>query len=489
MGRAAVTSYYPVLIVGAGPAGLTAAYELVKHGQTAAILEADPTYVGGIARTVEYKGYRFDIGGHRFFSKSEEITNLWQEVLGDDFVTRPRLSRWLYRGRFFDYPIRPLEILGLFGPWQSLRMFVSYLNSCLFPIRPEINLADYYINHFGRYLARPFFIDYNEKLWGMPCHELSSDFAQQRVKGISFAGAVLGPIRHKLGLNGKEVVKSFVSEFRYPRYGPGMMWEAFRDRVVAAGCSLHMDQRVVGLRHDGRRIVSLLAQSSTGAQTEYRAEHIISTMPLRELVLALDPPPPADILENARGLRLRDFITVALIVARRDLFPDQWVYLHDTGMKPIRMQNLNNWSPDMVPDPDTTCLGLEYVCNRGDELWQMDDRELIAQATSDLVRTGFAQRQEIVDGAVVRSLDVYPVYTLDYPQRVASIRNYLARLNNLLPNHLQPVGRAGMHRYNNSDHSMMTALLAVRSLLGQGAFDPWSVNADAEYHEESYGKA
>jgi len=484
-GSGIVTNHHPVLIVGAGPAGLTAAYELVRHGQTVTILEADPTYVGGISRTVEYKGYRFDIGGHRFFSKSQEVRDLWFEVLGADFVTRPRLSRWLYKGKFFEYPIRPFEILRVFGPWQSTRMLVSYLRSRLVPIRPEVTLADYYINRFGRFLAQPFFIEYNDRLWGLPCHELSPDFARQRVKGISFSSAVLDPLRRKLGLNGQEAIKSFVSEFQYPRYGPGMMWEAFRDRVVAAGCALHMDQRVVQVRHDGQRFLSLVTESSSGAQAEYQGQYILSTMPLRQLILALDPPPEMPVLMAARGLRLRDFITVALIVARRDLFPDQWVYLHDTGMKPIRMQNFNNWSPYLVPDPETTCLGFEYVCSRGDELWQMSDAELIEQATSDLLRTGFAQREEVVDGAVVRSLDVYPVYTLDYQERVATIRDYLTRFTNLLPYHVQAVGRAGMHRYNNSDHSMMTALLAVRNLLGQGPFDPWLVNTDAEYHEES----
>jgi len=477
-----------VVIIGAGPAGLTAAYELTRHGQTATILEADPVYVGGISRTVEYKGYRFDIGGHRFFTKSQEVRDLWYEVLGDDFITRPRLSRWLYKGKFFDYPIRPLEILRVFGPWQSLRMLGSYLRSCLFPIRPEVTLADYYINRFGRFLARPFFIEYNDKLWGLSCQQLSPDFARQRVKGLSFTNALLVPIRQKFGLKGRDVVKSFVSEFQYPRYGPGMMWEAFRDRVVAAGCTLHMDRRVVQVRHDGQRILSLVAESGSGERFEYQGEYFLSTMPLRQLILALDPPPETEVWMAAQGLRLRDFMTVALIVARRNLFPDQWIYLHDPGMKPIRMQNFNNWSPYLVPDPETTCLGFEYVCTRGDELWQMSDAQLIEQATLDLVRTGFARREEVIDGAVVRFLDVYPVYTLDYKERVMTIRNYLARFNNLLPYHLQAVGRAGMHHYNNSDHSMMTALLAVRNLLGQGPFDPWLVNVDGEYHEEDAGR-
>lgn len=475
-----------IIIIGAGPAGLTAAYELVKHGQTALILEADPVYVGGIARTVQYKGYRFDIGGHRFFSKSQEVMDLWQEVLGDDFLTRPRLSRWFYRGKFFDYPIQPLEILRVFGLLESFLMFLSYLKIKLFPIKPEVTLADYYINRFGRFLAQPFFIDYNEKLWGVPCDQLSPDFAKQRVKGISFISAIIDPVQQKFSrLDRKKVIKSFISEFKYPRYGPGMMWEKFRDRVVAAGCTVQMGTRVTKIRHDNQQILSLVTENAAKEITESSGEYVISSMPLRQMVLALDPPPEAAVLAAARSLISRDFITVALIVARKDLFPDQWVYLHDKGMKPIRMQNFNNWSPYLVPDPDTTCLGFEYVCARGDELWQMSDQRLIEQATADLVRTGFARREEVRDGAVVRSLDVYPVYTMDYQQHVEVIRAYFSRFNNFLHYQVQHVGRAGMHRYNNSDHSMMTALLAVRNILGHGAFDPWLVNVDAEYHEET----
>ena len=477
-----------ILIIGAGPAGLTAAYELVRHGLTATILEADPVSVGGICRTVEHRGYRFDIGGHRFFSKSQEVMDLWQEVLGEDFLSRPRLSRWLYNGRFFNYPIRPLEILRVFGPVQALQMVLSYTAIKLFPIRPERSLADYYTNTFGRFLAEPFFIKYNEKLWGLPCDELSPDFAQQRVKGISFLSAVLDPLRRKLGANRDKVVKSFISEFNYPSYGPGMMWDAFRDRVVAGGCTLHMDQRVVQVRHDGRRIVGILAESAGGVRTEYEGDYVISTMPLRQLLFALDPPPETKVVEAAHALQVRDFITVALIVCRRDLFPDQWIYLHDRGMKPIRLQNFNNWSPFMVPDPNMTCLGLEYACSRGDPLWQMSDEALIEQAKEDLVRTRFARRDEVVDGTVVRSLDVYPVYTLDYKDRLQLIRGYLAGFDAFLPFQIQPVGRSGMHRYNNSDHSMMTALLAVRNILGLGPFDPWLVNTDAGYHEEAVAR-
>jgi len=246
-----------------------------------------------------------------------------------------------------------------------------------------------------------------------------------------------------------------------------------------------MDQAVVQVRHDNHRIVEVVARSAAGVRTEYEGEYTISSMPLRKLILALDPPPEAKILEAARALKLRDFITVALIVGRRDLFPDQWIYLHDRGMKPIRLQNYNNWSPFMVPDPDTTCLGFEYACSSGDSLWQTSDEALIEQAKGDLVRTGFARREEVMDGTVIRLLDVYPVYTLSYQDQLRLIRDYLARFDDLLPFQLQPVGRSGLHRYNNSDHSMMTALLAVRNILGEGPFDPWLVNTDAEYHEET----
>lgn len=472
-----------VIIMGAGPAGLTAAYEILKKASDrfeVTVLERDSHYVGGIARTVKYKGYRFDIGGHRFFSKNQEIEDLWQEVLGEDFITRPRLSRWYFRGKFFSYPIKPLEILRVFGLVDSTRIVLSYLRSKLFPIKPEKNLEDYYINQFGRFLAYPFFIDYNDKLWGVKCRELSTDFAKQRVKGLSFTSAITAYFKKLLKLEKRGEVKTLIDEFRYPKYGPGMMWERFRQIVESRGGRVIMGSEVVSIKHSGGKVRSVVVQKVDGGQEEINGDYFFSTIPLSLAVQMLSPAPPAEVLGAAKQLTFRDFITVALIIDRRNIFPDNWIYTHDPGMRPIRIQNFNNWSPYLVTNERETVLGFEYVCTVGDELWSMSDDEILGQAKDDLEKTGFARASEVIDGKTVRLRHVYPVYTLGYEEKVNTIRNYLvSSVKNLFP-----IGRGGMHRYNNSDHSMMTALLAVRNLIDGKDYNVWQVNADAEYHEE-----
>ncbi len=470
------------LIIGAGPAGLTAGYELAKKGVRVTILESDQCFIGGISRTVEYKGYRFDIGGHRFFSKNKEIERWWYDILGEELLTRPRLSRWYYRGKFFSYPIKPLELVGVFGVIDSAKIVLSYAKAKMFPIKPEKSLADWCVNNFGYYLAKPFFIDYNLKLWGIPADQISLDFAAQRVKDISFMSALKNALFTALKINQKKVVKSMIDEFKYPKYGPGQLWEKVADKIKKKGGKILMAEKVVKIKHAGGKVSSVIAKDSGGKLKEFRADYVFSTMPLKELVLSLEPKPSKEIIDAANFLDFRDFITVALMIDQKDMPPDTWVYTHDEGMKPIRIQIFKNWSPFMVPDASKSCIGFEYVCKEGDDLWKMNDRELINQAKSDLNRLGFSSSEKVIDAKVVRLKNVYPIYRIGYKERVDRIKNYLK--SSFKDNSLQPIGRGGIHKYNNSDHSMMTALLAVRNVIDKGNYDIWEVNSDAEYHEE-----
>lgn len=468
-----------VLIIGAGPAGLTAGYELAKKGFKVTMLERD-SIVGGISRTIKYKGFRFDLGGHRFFTKNKEIEQWWQNILHEDFLTRPRLSRWYYRKKFFDYPIKPLELLGVFGIVDSMKIALSYAKAKIKPIIPEISVADWCINNFGHYLAKPFFIDYNLKLWGVHPRYLSKDFTSQRMKGISFMSALKDALKKSLGIKDNNI-KSLIEQFKYPKYGPGMMWEQVAKLIEARNGKVLTEWKVVKIKHKNGKIVSVTAQKGK-KNKEFKADYVLSTMPLKELIFALEPKPSQDVLDAAKFLSFRDFITVALMIDQPKTVPDTWVYTHDEGMKPIRVQIFKNWSPYMVPDASKSCIGFEYVCNEGDELWSMSREKLIEQAKQDLKRLGFASMKKVFDAEVVRLKEVYPVYLVGYEERVNKIKDYLQ--NNFKDNSLQPIGRGGLHRYNNSDHSMMTALLAVKNILGEGKYDPWNVNTDAEYHEE-----
>jgi protoporphyrinogen oxidase len=470
-----------VVIIGGGPAGLTAAYELVKHGRSVTVLEKDPTYVGGIARTVQYKGFRFDIGGHRFFSKSDEIERLWDELCAEDLLRRPRLSRIYYRGTFFDYPLKAGNALRGLGVFESMACVASYLRYRARPIRPELSFEDWVVNRFGRRLFEIFFRTYTEKVWGMPCNQISADWASQRIKGLSLKEAVLNALLPQRNRSRDRTIKTLIDSFRYPRLGPGMMWETTRDRVAALGGEVKMGHTVTAIRHDGRRVTGVVIRTGSGNTETLPAEHVISSMPLRELIEQWDPAPPQAVLDAARSLKYRDFLTVALIVRRPQLFPDNWIYIHDPSVKVGRIQNFRAWSPEMVPDPELACLGLEYFCFEGDSLWTTSDSELIALATREIDRIGLIRADEVIDGCVVRMEKTYPVYDGAYARHVEVIRDYLGQFTNL-----QVVGRNGMHKYNNQDHSMMTALLAARNIMG-AQFDVWKVNTDAEYLEEDRG--
>jgi protoporphyrinogen oxidase len=465
----------PVVVVGAGPAGLTAAYELSRAGIPGVVLEKDAV-VGGISRTVLYRGYRFDIGGHRFFTKVAAVERLWREVLGDDLLLRPRLSRILYRGRYFDYPLKAWNVLRGLGLPYATRALLSYAAARVRPRRPERTLEDWVVNRFGERLYRVFFKTYTEKVWGMPCSEIGADWAAQRIRGLSLSRAVAAALLPRRSHG----IRTLVDAFHYPRLGPGQMWEAVRDRVTAAGLPVWTETEVVAIRHTGARALGVDVAGRPGPR-HLPASHVISSMPVRELVERLDPPAPARVLAAARALRYRDFLAVALIVDRAHLFPDNWIYVHDPGVRVGRIQNFGNWSPDLVPDPRTSCLGMEYFCFEGDPLWRLPDAELLALARGEAVKLGIVPEGSVTDGAVVRMPKAYPVYDAGYGTNLGVLRAHLSSLANV-----HPVGRNGLHRYNNQDHSMFTAMLAVRNILGE-RHDVWAVNADCEYHEEAGG--
>jgi protoporphyrinogen oxidase len=469
-----------VAIIGAGPAGLTAAYLLTKAGKRVTVIEKDPTYVGGISRTVEHNGFRFDIGGHRFFSKSREVVDLWNEILPDDFIERPRMSRIYYEGKFYSYPLRAFEALWNLGIIRSSLCMASYLRWKLFPKKDTRSFQDWTINQFGAKLFGIFFKTYTEKVWGMPCDEISADWAAQRIKGLSLGKAVLDGFKRSLGLNkrpndGMET-KTLLESFRYPRRGPGMMWDAARDRVVEGGNTVLMAHALKQLSQDagGWRV------TATGPQGDrvIEADHVISSAPMRELAGRIHPLPAS--LPDALDLKYRDFLTVALMIRSPDLFPDNWIYIHDSKVKVGRIQNFRSWSPEMVPDPELACVGLEYFCFEGDGLWNSSDADLVALATREMGLLGLCDPATVEGGVVVRQEKAYPVYDETYAAHVTAMREELAAAYPTL--HL--VGRNGMHRYNNQDHAMMTAMLTVRNILaGAREYDVWAVNEDAEYHE------
>jgi protoporphyrinogen oxidase len=474
----AIVAAHETVIAGGGPAGLTAAYELSKHGHSCIVLESDKRLVGGISRTDQYKGYRFDIGGHRFFSKSEEVNRLWREILGDDLITRSRLSRIYYDRKFFHYPLKPADALWKLGLLRSCRVGASYLKARLAPIKPEKSFEDWVVNRFGRELFEIFFKSYTEKLWGLPTDSISADWAAQRIKDLDLVRAVASALFGGFASRRGEVIKTLIDEFQYPRLGPGQMWEAARDRIRAQGGAIQLDRRVIQVEHDERQVNSFLARDGSGRLTRYLGRHFLSSLPIRDLIRAMKPAPPPEVACAAESLKYRDFLTVVLIVDRAETFPDNWIYIHEPNVRLGRIQNFKNWSPDLVPDPSKTSLGLEYFCFEGDDLWTRSDGDLLALGRREVDSIGLVSASEVIDGCVVRMPKAYPVYDDDYQANLAVVRAWLKTLPNL-----ELAGRNGMHKYNNQDHSMMTALLAARNILGLGRFDPWKVNTDAQYHE------
>jgi protoporphyrinogen oxidase len=460
------------VIAGAGPAGLTVAWELARRGEPSLVLESDPQYVGGLAKTVRYKTHRFDIGGHRFYSKSAEITALWKEILPTEFLQVTRLSRIYYNRTFFPYPIAVLPTLAGLGLVRSARIALSYLKARLFPRRPEISFEDYIVNRFGYELYNTFFKAYTEKVWGMPCKTMSKDFAAQRIRNLSFLSALRNALFPPK--EGKEL-KTLVRTFAYPHHGPGQMWEAVQAQAEAKGARVLLGKKVTRVRHrDG----AITAYETEDGEV-FEGEHFYSTMLLRDLILALDPPAPPEIVASAKALHYRDFLTVALMVKRPNLFPDNWIYVHDPTVHVGRIQNYNNWSADMVGEPGMTCLGLEYFCNQGEPLWNMSDEELVALAFREVEMIGLAKTADCVDGRVVRVRRAYPVYDGVYLTHRERLKGYLATFRNL-----ECAGRGALHSYNSQDHSMMAALYCVRNVLEGAKLDPWMINTKEEYAEE-----
>jgi protoporphyrinogen oxidase len=479
----------PVAIIGGGPAGLTAAYCLSKKKLPAIVLEADPEYLGGISRTVTYKGYSFDIGGHRFFSKAKEVEDFWTEILPDDMLTRPRSSRIYYNGQFFSYPLRGLEALRKLGVAEAVHCVASYAAAKASPNKTPKNYEEWVTNEFGARLFEIFFKTYTEKVWGMKCHEISADWAAQRIKGLSLSSAIKNALFPNRNSERSEVIKTLIDSFRYPRKGPGMLWEACGRKIIAMGGEIEMATRVTSLVYDaGAKEWTIGSARKDGALRTTKAGSVISSMPMRQLARALcaedkDNAVPSlspKALKAADALRYRDFITVVLMMKDRNLFQDNWIYIHDPKVKVGRVQNFKSWSPEMVPSSDMACFGLEYFCFEGDGLWTQSDEALIELATREMEAIGLASRGDVTDGYVVRQPKAYPVYDDAYVENVDVLRR---ELEEKFPS-LYLVGRNGMHKYNNQDHAMMTAMLTVLNVeAGTRLYDVWNVNQDAEYHE------
>ncbi|MHB8657426.1 MAG: NAD(P)/FAD-dependent oxidoreductase [Solirubrobacteraceae bacterium] len=466
-----ITHDHPVVVLGGGPAGLTAGYLLAKRGKPVIVLESTDQ-VGGIARTEVRDGYRFDLGGHRFFTKVREVDDLWHEIMKEEFLKRPRQSRIFWRNKFLEYPLQGMDVIRKLGPWELFLCGLSYLWAAMKPKGNEDTFEQWVTNRFGRRLFNHFFKSYTEKVWGVSTNEIRAEWAAQRIKGLSFFSAAMSAF---FGNRGNKI-KSLISEFNYPRFGPGQMWEQMTDDIRAHGGEVRLNAPVTRLRvASGGRVTEVVAGGET-----LTPSHVISSLPLRTTVGIAEPEAPADVRDAARGLRYRDFLTVALVIEGEDLFPDNWIYIHEPGVRVGRIQNFRSWSPWMVPEGSTDAsIGMEYFCFEGDDLWNMADDDLVAFATREIQQLGLAKANHVKFGFAVRVHKAYPIYDAEYAERVAKIRGWLEGIPNLIQ-----VGRNGLHRYNNSDHSMLTAMRAVDNVLLNAGHDIWAVNAESVYHEE-----
>ena len=461
-----------IIIIGAGPAGLTAGYELAKLDLHPTILETGDK-VGGLARTENYKGYHFDIGGHRFFTKVEEVNKLWHELLGENLLRRPRLSRIYYKGRFFDYPLKPFNALSGLGVFETFLIVGSYIHWQLFPYKEEESFEQWVTNRFGKRLFLTFFKTYTEKVWGISCSELKSEWAAQRIKDLSLKTAILS-----MFIKPKNKIKTLIDAFDYPRLGPGMMWSVVKDRIERNGGIVRLNSAVTRISRCGNRIAAVVL-ANNGHCESISGDEFISSMPLTDFVKKLDPPAPLEVIEAANKLTYRDFLTICVIVAKEKLFPDNWIYVHDPEVQVGRIQNFKNWSPSMVPDQSKTSLGLEYFCTEGDELWKTSDTDLIELAKHELQQIGLASPADIEDGCVVRVPKAYPIYDSGYRQHLEIVKRFAGEFENF-----QTIGRNGLHRYNNQDHAMVTGMLAAKNVTNGFRSDVWSVNTDQDYLEE-----
>jgi protoporphyrinogen oxidase len=466
-----ITPERPVVVLGGGPAGLTAGYLLAKEGKPVIVLESTDQ-VGGIARTEVRDGYRFDLGGHRFFTKVKEVDDLWHEIMKEEFLKRPRQSRIYWRRKFLDYPLQGMDVIKKLGPWELFLCGMSYLWAAIKPKGREDTFEEWVSNRFGKRLFSHFFKAYTEKVWGVSTSEIRAEWAAQRIKGLSFFSAAKSAF---FGNKGDEI-KSLIGEFNYPRFGPGQMWEQMTTDIRERGGEVRLNAPVTRLRTDPNthKIVEVVAGGET-----ITPSHVISSLPLRTTVGIADPEAPAQVRDAARGLRYRDFLTVLLVLSEKNIFPDNWIYIHEPDVRVGRIQNFRSWSPWMVPNDEDGSIGLEYFCFEGDELWNMDDDKLVKLATDELVHIGLAKPEMVKRGFAVRVHKAYPIYDAEYGDRVATIRGWLETVPNLIQ-----VGRNGLHRYNNSDHSMLTAMRAVDNILLGTHHDIWAVNAESVYHEE-----
>jgi protoporphyrinogen oxidase len=516
-----------VLIAGAGPAGLTTAVELLRSQEFRPIVVEADTQVGGISKTINYRGNRMDIGGHRFFSKSDWVMNWWQELLpvaeGEApgalglayqgqhreffaaantrtdadrvMLVRSRLSRIFYRRRFFDYPLKMnLATLRNLGPLYTTAVGFSYMKSRLMQRSPEVTLEDFLINRFGWRLYTTFFKDYTEKVWGVPCSKISAEWGAQRIKGLSITKAIghalLKPFRSSADTRQKSVETSLIERFLYPKFGPGQMWEEAARRVATGGGEVRLRQKVVELHSRDRQVHSATVRDEqTGECHRIDCDHFVSTLPVKELTAMLKPEDPT-IASTASALPYRDFMTVGLLLKRmlptgagnsvNGMPPDNWIYVQEPDVKLGRLQVFNNWSPFLVEDPTTVWLGLEYFCDEGDELWSKSDAVFLDFAARELAKIGLIDLADVLDGTVVRVRKAYPAYFGAY-RGIDAVRSYLDEWHNVFP-----IGRNGMHRYNNQDHSMLAAKAAVECIAA-GRTDKhaiWAINAEDEYHEK-----
>lgn len=463
-----------VVVLGAGPAGLSAGYALVKAGYEVVVVERE-AQVGGISKTVEKRGYRFDLGGHRFFTKIEEVEQLWNEVLDEEFLLRPRLSRIYYRNKFFDYPIKPFNALSGLGVYEALLIIASYMKVKVHPVTPEESFEDWVTNRFGKRLFEHFFKSYTEKVWGIPCTELKAEWAAQRIKGLSLVSAVVNAFLKPFREN---QIKTLIEEFHYPRLGPGQMYEAVAAAIQEGGGQVLVNTRVTGIQREQNKISAVQVVNHIGVEMKIEADHIISSLPLRTLINIMNPAPDAAICSAGNLLKYRDFLSVNLALNSDFLFPDNWIYVHSPEVSLGRVQNFKQWSPSMVPEEGSSSLGLEYFCNEGDAIWSSPDEKLIELAADEISKIGLTNREWVKWGFVIRVPKAYPVYDEDYQQAMPVIMDFINGLENF-----QTIGRNGLHRYNNMDHSILTGLLAAKNIQGAD-YDLWQVNTEEEYHEE-----
>jgi len=473
-----------IVIIGAGPAGLTAGYELKKRNKNFIIFEKEKE-IGGIAKTVKYKNFRFDIGGHRFFSKSDVINKIWKEILpAGDWLQKDRLSRIYYDNSFFDYPLKIDNVVKNLGLKRSLAIVLSFINSKLFPIKDEKSFEDWIVNRFGWRLYKTFFKSYTEKLWGIPCEQIRADWAAQRIRGLSFTSAVKDALLRQIGFKNSEAIKTLITSFAYPKYGPGMMWQAM-SRKILKGTNKKIIKRKtkvikIILNKNTTKVKRAIIKNERGKEESVKATALFSSMPIDELILSVKPTPQKKIIKAAKDLRYRDFIQAALVFKMKDSFPDNWIYIHDPQAKMLRVQNFKNWSSYLVPSKKYTCLGTEYTCNVGDKIWSLSDRCLKNLAKRELVKTGLVSEKRVVlGGKVARMRKAYPVYNGDYKKSVRIIKSFLKKIKNVYP-----IGRSGMFKYNNMDHSMLTAILSVRNFCEKKSYNVWEINTEEKYHEE-----